>query len=113
LLVLFVRGSEWLQAERRMASQIAAHDSWAQTEDRAARTAKARAAFDQKFLDLAGGDPVKAAHLRKAHFARLQLQALRARRKAREFRQLAKAAAAEAEAEATEAELRALGGEEE
>jgi len=77
-------------------AQIAAHESWAKTTDRTVRTAKARAAFDQRFLDAAGGDPVKAAHLRKAYFARLALKSAQSRRKARE---------------ATEAALAALGGE--
>jgi hypothetical protein len=66
--------------ERRAAAQVAAYESWAQTPDRAARTANARAALDQKFLDQAGGDPVKAEYLRKAHFARLTLKSLKARR---------------------------------
>ncbi|RYP84620.1 hypothetical protein EKO23_15260 [Nocardioides guangzhouensis] len=68
-------------AERRLAGQIAAHESWARTPDRAARTAKARAAFFQKFLDEAGGDPVRAEHLRMAHYARLALASAKARRK--------------------------------
>lgn len=71
--------------ERRLAAQIAAHESWAATEDRAKRTAPARAALDQKFLDAADGDPVRAAHLRKAHFQRLALKSAQARRKAKLF----------------------------
>jgi hypothetical protein len=63
---------------------IGAHVSWFNTVDRAARTAPARAALDQKFLDQADGDPVRAAHLRKAYFARLALKSAQARRKARE-----------------------------
>ena len=59
------------EAERRLHASIAAHESWARTENRSARTAAARAALDQKFLDEANGDPVRAAHLRKAHFGRL------------------------------------------
>jgi len=89
------------EAERRLRSQIAAHESWAATPDRTARTEKARAALDQKFLDQAGGDPVRADHLRKAYFARLSLKSAQSRRKARE----ATPTATEAEAE-----LRALGG---
>jgi hypothetical protein len=61
--------------------KLGAHTSWANTKDRAARTAPARAAFEQKFLDQANGDPVRAAHLRKAHFARLALKSAQARRK--------------------------------
>lgn len=75
--------------ERRLRAQIAAHESWAATDDRAARTAPARAALDQKFLTEAGGDPVRAAHLRKAHFARLALKSAQSRRMARELTEVA------------------------
>ncbi len=88
-------------SERRLAATIAAHTSWANTEDRTARTAPARLALDQKFLDEAGGDPVRAAHLRKAWFARLALKSAQSRRKARELT---------AAAEAAEAELSEAGG---
>ena len=60
--------------------RIGAHEKWAQCLDRTAATAAARAAFEQKFLDQADGDPVRAAHLRKAHFARLALASAQARR---------------------------------
>ena len=89
-------------SERRLAATIAAHQSWANTENRTARTARARAALDQKFLDQADGDPVRAAHLRKAHFAGLALKSAQSRRKAKELT---------ATAEAAESELTALGGE--
>jgi len=89
------------ESERRLLAQIAAHESWAQTENRTARTAPARAALAQKFLDQAGGDPAKAANLRKAYFARLALKSAQARRKAKELTQAA---------ENAEAELEALGG---
>ena len=72
-------------SELSLAGRIGAHASWANTTDRAARTAPARAALDAKFLEQAGGDPVRAAHLRKAHFARLALKSAQARRKAREL----------------------------
>lgn len=88
-------------SERRLAASIAAQTSWANTTDRAARTAPARRALDAKFLEEAGGDPVRAEHLRKAHFQRLALKSAQARRKARE---------ATAAAEAAEAELKSLGG---
>ncbi|GAA1154864.1 hypothetical protein [Nocardioides aquiterrae] len=87
--------------ERQLVAKIAAHESWAQTPNRSARTAPARAALDQKFLDAAGGDPVRAAHLREAHFARLALKSAQARRKARELT---------ATAEAAESELAQTGG---
>ena len=76
-------------------SRIAAHESWARTSNRSARTAPARAALDQKFLDAADGDPVRAAHLRKAHFARLALKSAQSRRKARELAGVADIADAE------------------
>ena len=67
-------------AERKLISSIGAHTSWANTTDRSARTAPARAARDAKFLEAAGGDPVMAEHLRKAHFQRLALKSAQARR---------------------------------
>ncbi|QWC85537.1 hypothetical protein KLP28_01775 [Nocardioidaceae bacterium] len=67
-------------SELSILGRIGAHASWAATPDRAARTAPARAALDQKFLDEAGGDPVRAAHLRKAYYARLALKSAQARR---------------------------------
>ena len=85
-------------AERRLGAQIAAHESWAATTDRTARTAPARRALEQKFLDAADGDPVRAEHLKRAYFARLALKSAQARRRARE----ATAAAAAAEAELSE-----------
>lgn len=83
------------ESERSLAASIAAHESWAATADRSARTAPARRALEAKFLDQAGGDPVRADHLRRAHFKRLALKSARARRKAREL--LDEAAAAEEE----------------
>jgi len=87
--------------DRSQIGTIAAHLSWANTEDRTARTAPARAALDAKFLEQAGGDPIRAAHLRKAYFARLAFKSAQSRRKAKEFATTA---------EAAEAELDALGG---
>jgi len=96
-------------AERRLSAQIAAHESWAHTPDRSARTAPARAALMARFereVDPDGTLPPderarRAAHARKAHFARLSLASARSRRKSREFA---------AEGEAAEAELSTLGG---
>ena len=68
-------------SERRLIASIAAHQSWAKTTDRSARTLAARAALDQRFLDQAGGDPVKAEHLRKAYYASLALKSAQSRRK--------------------------------
>ena len=83
-------------SERHLVAQIAAHQSWANTEDRAARTARARAALDAKFLTEAGGDPIRAQHLRKAHFARMALRSAQTRLKRK---------ALTAEADTAEAEL--------
>lgn len=82
-------------SERILRSRIAAHTSWALTDNRSARTAPARAALDAKFLEQAGGDPVRAAHLRKAHFARLALKSAQSRRKAQELTAVAETAEAE------------------
>ena len=64
-----------------MLGRIGAHTSWANTTDRTARTAPARAALEQKFLDEAGGDPARAAPLRKAYFQRLAMKSAAARAK--------------------------------
>lgn len=82
-------------SERSLIGSIAAHASWANTEDRSRRTAPARAARDQRFLDAAGGDPVRAAHLRKVHFQRLALKSAQARRRAKELLVAAEIAEAE------------------
>ena len=95
--------------EKALRSRIAAHESWARTPDRAARTAPARAALMARFeheVDPDGSLPQaerqrRAQHLRKAHFARLALKSAQARRRAREFA---------AEAEVDEAELASQGG---
>lgn len=68
-------------SELSILGRLGAHSSWAKTADRTARTAPGRAAFEQRFLDEADGDPVRAAHLRKAYFARLALKSAQARRK--------------------------------
>lgn len=89
------------ETERRLSAAIAAHTSWANTDDRAARTAPARRALEQKFLEQAEGDPKRAESLRRAHYKRLALKSAQSRRRARE---------ATAAAEAAEAELQSLGG---
>ena len=83
------------ETERRLRASIAAHESWAATPNRSARTAPARRALEQKFLEAAGGDPVRAEHLRRAHFQRLALKSAQARRKASELVDQANAADAE------------------
>ena len=67
-------------SDRILIASIAGHESWANTVDRTARTAPGRAALEQSFLDQAGGDPVRAANLRTAHFKRLALRSAQARR---------------------------------
>jgi hypothetical protein len=74
---------------RRLRSQIAAHDSWANTTDRSARTANARKAMLDKFEQQVDPDGVltpaerakRAEHARKAHFKRLALKSAQARRR--------------------------------
>lgn len=68
-------------AERVLRSQFSAHESWARTVDRTARTANARKAFHAKFLAEADGDPKRAESLRKAHFARMAFKSAKARRR--------------------------------
>ena len=73
---------------RRHFARAAAHSRWAK-HDPVAGTKAARAAFEQKFLDAA--DPEgklserdrlkRAAHLRKAHFAKMAAKSAAARRK--------------------------------
>lgn len=70
-------------SQRRLFASELAHLSWAKTENRTERTANARAKFEQRFLDQAGGDPVKAAHLRKAFYANLARKSAAARRRAK------------------------------
>lgn len=96
-------------AESRLRASIAAHESWAHTEDRSARTAPARAALMARFEREADPEGTllpaerarRAEHLRRAYFQRLALKSAQSRRRARE---------ASAAAEAAEAGLRALGG---
>lgn len=68
-------------AERSLAARVAAHQSWANTTDRTARTFNARNALEQKFLAEADGDPKRAKSLRKAYYARLALRSAQARRR--------------------------------
>jgi hypothetical protein len=76
-------------AERVLRSQIAAHESWARTEDRTARTANARKAMLDKFEEQVDPDgeltpaerAKRAENARKAHFKRLALKSAQARRR--------------------------------
>jgi hypothetical protein len=74
-------------AQRSLRAKIAAHVSWANTSDRAARTSAARKAASDRFerqVDPDGALPsderaLRAANARKAHFARMALLSARAR----------------------------------
>jgi hypothetical protein len=75
-------------SERRLRAQLAAHQSWANTADRAARTARARAAALERFEKVVDPDgqlqPAerrrRAEHARRAHMASLALKSSQARR---------------------------------
>lgn len=69
-----------MESELAIAGRLGAHVSWANTTNRTERTAPARAALEQKFLDEADGDPQRAASIRKAYYARLALKSVQARR---------------------------------
>jgi hypothetical protein len=76
-------------ADRALIARIAAHESWAKTSDRTARTAPARAAMMAKFEREVDPDGVldptertrRAESARQAYFTRLALQSARARRR--------------------------------
>lgn len=78
-------------SERSLIASIAAHESWARTEDRAARTAPGRKAMLDKFERQVDPDgtllpaerAIRAEHARKAHFKRLALKSAQARRRNR------------------------------
>jgi hypothetical protein len=90
-------------SDRSLVAKLAAHESWAQTENRTARTAPARAALMTRFEDQVDPDrtlpPVERARraesAKKAHFARLALKSAQSRRKSRELADAADAADAE------------------
>jgi len=74
-------------AQRSLHARMAAHRSWAQTDDPAARTAPARQRFLDRFVREVDPEeklPEKerlrrAGHARKAYFAALALRSARAR----------------------------------
>ena len=84
-------------------ARVMAHESWAATPDRAARTLPARQALLAKFereVDPNNElDPDerarRAEHKRKAHYSRLQLKSAASRRKAADLLRAAEAAEAE------------------
>jgi hypothetical protein len=75
-------------AQRSLRARIAAHTSWANTTDRAGRTAAARKAAWDRFDRQVDPDGVlppeerarRAAHARKAYFTGLALRSVHARR---------------------------------
>ncbi|MGW4716756.1 hypothetical protein [Nocardia sp. NPDC004260] len=75
--------------ERTLQARIAAHESGAKTSDRAARTAKARAAMASKFDRIVDPDGLlspeerayRADQARKAHYTRLALKSAQVRRR--------------------------------
>jgi len=83
--------------ERKLRAQLAAHTSWANTTDRSARTAPARAALLERFereVDPDGTlDPAERAEraesARRAHYARMALASARSRRRRAEARRQA------------------------
>ena len=76
-------------SERKLRAQLAAHESWARTDDPSARTAPARRAFLDRFeraVDPEGKLPPqvrarRAESARKAYFARLALKSAQARKR--------------------------------
>lgn len=76
------------QAERVLRARMAAHASWAVTDDREARTRKAREAFEKRFENQVDPDGVlppgerarRAEHAKKAHFLRMAYKSAKARK---------------------------------
>jgi hypothetical protein len=64
-----------------MIASLGGLSSWGNTTDRRARMTPAWRGFNQKFLDEANGDPLRAESLRKAHFKRMAIKSARARRR--------------------------------
>ena len=83
-----VMSSNLSSADRATISRIGAHESWARTVDRTARTAPARAALLARFEREADPDGLlppderarRAGHLRKAYYLRLALKSAQVRR---------------------------------
>ncbi len=75
-------------AERQMRASLAAHVSWANTEDPTARTEQARRAFRERFEAEVDPDGIlepaerarRAEHARQAHYKRMALKSAKARR---------------------------------
>lgn len=75
-------------AERSMRARLGAHSQWARTEDRAARTAAARAGFQKRFENQVDPDGVlepaerakRVVHARQEHMLRMAMASAKARR---------------------------------
>lgn len=82
-----VMGEKLTPAQRSLRARIAAHASWANCSDRAARTAAARKAAYDRFEQEVDPDgelepderAIRAEHARKAYFATLALRSARVR----------------------------------
>jgi hypothetical protein len=68
-------------ARQRMYGTLGGHVSWANTTDRAKRTAPGRRGLEEKFLREAGGDPKRAQNIRKAHYQRMAIKSAESRRR--------------------------------
>jgi hypothetical protein len=83
------RGEGLTQAERALRARLAVHTSWANTRDRAARTAPARRAALERFTRQVDPDGTlsqaersrRAEQAMRAHMARLALRSAQARRR--------------------------------
>lgn len=84
---MVVMGEDLTPGQRSLRARLAAHTSWANTADRAARTAAARKAADERFarqVDPDGTLPPqeraeRAENARRAYFTALALRSTRAR----------------------------------
>jgi hypothetical protein len=108
-------------AQRTLSGRVGAHESWARTSDRSARTAPARAAAFSRFereVDPEGVlDPAerhrRAKHAQSAYFSRLALRSSRSRSRAAAARKAAAELdrdAADADAELAVVETEQSGG---
>ena len=73
--------------KKSLQHQSAVYKSWANTEDWTARTSHGRKAFEDKFLKQSGGDPKRAAALRKHFFKELARKSTIARARRKEQQQ--------------------------
>lgn len=84
--------SDETPAERSLRGRMAVHRSWANTNDRTARTSRGRAAFEARFEKEVDPDGILPPHIRaqraeaarKAYYAELVMKAATARRLKRE-----------------------------